>query len=68
MYPEDYSIARDLENSLAPHDEDDEEDIQREMMAEAGQQRPDSIDFMRDGDTRHFYNDTLPMGGDDEPY
>lgn len=42
--------------------------IQREMMVEAGQQRPDSIDWMRDGDTRHFYDDVLPMGGDTEPY
>jgi len=58
MYPEDYSIARDLENSLAPHDEeDDEEGIQREMMEEAGRRRPDSIDWMRDGDTRHFYDE-----------
>jgi len=49
-------------------DEDEEAALQREMIAEAGQARPDSIDWMRDGDTRHFYDETLPVGGDNEPY
>jgi len=73
MYHEDYWTAQQLEDGQAPHDavfvpsqgvwrqpldeEDDEEDIQREMMEEAGRRRPDSIDWMRDGDTRHVYDD-----------
>jgi len=37
--------------------EDEKAAIQQEMMAEAGHARPDSIDWMRDSDTRHFYDD-----------
>ncbi len=38
-------------------DEDEEAALQQEMMAEAAHSRPDSIDFMRDGDMRHVYDD-----------
>ncbi len=38
-------------------DEDEEVALQREMMVEAGHARLDSIDWARDGDTRHFYDD-----------
>jgi len=31
--------------------------LAQEMMQEAGERRPDSIDFMRDGDTTHYYDD-----------
>ena len=38
-------------------DEEEETALQQEMMVEAGHARPDSIDWMRDGDERHFYDD-----------
>jgi len=39
------------------------EEAQQEGMKEAGQRRPDAIDGMREGDTRHFYDDE-PGEGD----
>jgi len=45
------------------------DDATHETMAQmADAARPDSIDWMRDGDTRHFYDDVLPLSGDTEPY
>jgi len=43
-------------DDTTPH-EDEKAAIQQEMMAEAGHARPDSIDWMRDGDERHVYDD-----------
>lgn len=64
---DDYGPRLDDPTDTTP-DEDEEAALQHEMMEEAGRRRPDRIDWMRDGDTRHFYDDTLPMGGDSEPY
>lgn len=38
-------------------DEADEAALDQEMMAEAKHARPDSIDWARDGDTRHWHDD-----------
>jgi 8-oxo-dGTP pyrophosphatase MutT (NUDIX family) len=51
-----YDPRQDDPTDTTP-DEDEEAALQREMMEEAGQRRPDGIDWMRDGDQRHYHDD-----------
>ncbi len=53
-----YDPYQDDPDDTTPDEVGDEEDaVQQEKMAEAGHTRPDTIDWMRDGDTRHFYDE-----------
>lgn len=55
---DDYDPRLDDPTDTTPDEDADEEAaLQQEMMEEASQRRPDAIDWMRDGDQQHYYDD-----------